>query len=120
MNIKVTKSELVAAIIAKRAEVIAEHATAVKKHAGEFADFKRNITIELTNLLANVKSAKKIDDITKRLKYGTRLEFDKIPEVADAPNTKQYDRALAQLQLCVDETVTLSDHADRSYLALIS
>jgi hypothetical protein len=120
MNIKVAKEKLVAAITAKRAEVIAEHAAAVKAHAVEFADFKRKMTIELSNLLTNVKSAKKIDDITKRLKYGTRLEFDKIPEIADAPNTAKYDQALAQLALSSDEIIVLSDHSDRSYLALIS
>lgn len=120
MNIKVAKDKLVAAITAKRAEVVEAHKNAVVEHNREFVDFKRNVTIELTNLLANVKSAKKIDDITKRLKYGTRLEFDKIPNVADSANTKKYDTAISQLALCSDEVITLNDRCDDSYLALIS
>lgn len=95
MNIKVAKDKLVAAITTKRAEVIAEHATDVVKHAGEFAEFKRKMTMELTTLVVNIKSAKTIGDITKRLKYGTRLEFDKIPEVSSEANTRKYDLALA-------------------------
>lgn len=120
MTFKVSKAKLVAAIEAKRAEVVSAHTSALLKHSSEFADFKRAMTLELSTLLANVKSAKKIGDITKRLKYGTRLEFDKIPEVDDAPNVAKYDRALAQLALCADDFVTLSDKSDSPYMSLIS
>lgn len=119
MIIKVAKDKLVAAIITKRSEVISAHAAAVKNHAGEFADFKRKMTMELATLVVNIKSAKTIGDITKRLKYGTRLEFDKIPEAASEANTTKYDRALAQLALCSDEIITLNDKSDSGYLELI-
>lgn len=119
MTIKVSKAKLIAAIQAKRVEIIAEHAKQVKDSHGDFAKYKQTVLQKTQDFLANVKAAKEAKDITKHFEYSHSLKFPSAPRESEEAKTQRFDRALAQLALAVDDVITLNENKDADFLSLI-
>jgi hypothetical protein len=119
LTIKVSAARLIAAIEAKRAAVVAEHAAKTKDEGKEFAAYRTEVLDKVAAFVFAVKTAKSAPDISSKLRYGRELNFPYAPCKTGKANTGKYDDALARLALVEDDLITLSEKGDAAFLDLV-
>jgi hypothetical protein len=115
LKIKVRVSDLIAAIEARKAEVIAEHAIAIAEYPVTLDEWKRNaqrfLDEKYDGWVALIKAGKGLDEYSpfRPVAYPPQPRTDESLTYA----TAEHDKSLATLRMCPDDTITItaSDYA---------
>jgi hypothetical protein len=113
LSIRMTKTDLLAAIRERRAQVVAEHEDALKRYEGELVAWRKRITVELDKLgeaIADGKMPKTVDG--RYIRLSERLRPPEKPVLG----TRKYDRDIAWLTRAAQTDFRLTRDAFEAYV----
>ena len=120
MTLKVSRLKLIEAIKARQAAAQAEQKAAEQRAQPEFEAWRKAVVEKAARFVEIAKKAKTKAEIVEQFHYNNDLRFPSAPkDIPESRELERFTKALKQLALIEDATITLNESRDAEFLNLI-